>query len=289
VEDFEKHSSFYLNRLLDVVEEKLQDRMLVILIDEFEVLEALVNQRKLAPEVFDYLRSMVQNRQHILFLLAGVHTIQKLTAGYWSPFFNIANQYQISKLSEQGAITLITKPVEGFLEYDPYAVQKIRQLTADQPYLIHLICRPLIDYCNELKKAYVTMNDVNAILKELMESKQNHFQWLWNQSTKEERHVLSVLAELGMDERSLLSLVEIEVQYKHYSLNYKIESVLAALTNLVEREVVEKVENYANEGASSYERYRLPVGLIREWLRKHKSVKQVQHEGMIAGDASLQA
>ena len=119
-----------------------------------------------------------------------------------------------------------------------------------------------------------------------MESKQNHFQWLWNQSTKEERHVLSILAELGMDERRLLSLVEIEVQYKHYSLNYKRESVLAALTNLVEREVVEKVENHANEGTSAYERYRLPVGLIREWLRKHKSVKQVQHEGMVAGDPS---
>ncbi len=286
-EEFEKHSSFSLNRFLDVVEESLQGRMLVVLIDEFEILEALVNQRKLAPEVFNYLRSMVQNRQNITFLLAGVHTIQKLTAGYWSPFFNIANQYRLSKLSEQGAMTLITKPVEGFLEYDPYAVQKIRQLTADQPYLIHLICRPLIDYCNELKKAYVTMNDVNAIVKELMESKQNHFQWLWNQSRKEERHVLSILAESGMDERRHLSLVEIEAQYKHYSLPYKRESVLAALANLVEREVVEKVENHANEG-TSYERYRLPVGLVREWLRKHKSVKQVQHEGMIADDTGLQ-
>ncbi len=114
VEDYEKHASFSLNRFLDVVEENLKDRMLVILIDEFEVLEALVNQRKLAPEVFDYLRSMVQNRQNITFLLAGVHTIQKLTAGYWSPFFNIANQYRLSKLSEQGAINLITRPVRGF-------------------------------------------------------------------------------------------------------------------------------------------------------------------------------
>ncbi len=133
------------------------------------------------------------------------------------------------------------------------------------------------------------MNDVNAILKELMESKQNHFQWFWNQSTKEERHVLSIIAESGTDERRLLSLVEIEVQYKHYSLPYKRESILAALAKLVEREVVEKVEDHANAGTSSFERYRIPVGLIREWLRKHKSVKQVQHEGMVAGDASLQA
>jgi len=112
VEDFEKHSSFYFNRFLDGVEEKLQDRMLVILIDEFEVLESLVNQRKLAPEVFDYLRSMVQKRQHILFLLAGVHTIQKLTTGYWSPFFNILKKGEstISRwdTSTNGAIEAVT-------------------------------------------------------------------------------------------------------------------------------------------------------------------------------------
>ena len=116
-----------------------------------------------------------------------------------------------------------------------------------------------------------------------MESKQHHFQWLWNQSTAEERRVLSILAELGMDEHRQISLVEIEGQYKHYSLPYKRESVLAALTNLVEREVVEKVENQANV-STSYERYKLPVGLIREWLHKHKSVRQVQHEGIVAGD-----
>lgn len=278
-EEFEKHANFSLDRFLDVVEENLKDRMLVVLIDEFEVLETLVKKERLAPEVFDYLRSMVQSRQNITFLLAGVHTIQKLTSGYWSPFFNIAHQYRLSKLTEQGSINLISKPVEDFLEYDPYAVQKIRQLTDDQPYLINLVCRPLIDYCNELQKAYVTINDVNAILKEIMESKQNHFQWLWNQSTEEERYVLSIVAELGMDEQRLLSLVEIEVHYKHYSLPYKREHVLAALANLVEREVVEKVQDHANAGTSSYERYRLPVGLIREWLRRHKSVKQVQHEG----------
>ncbi len=54
-------------------------------------------------------------------------------------------------------------PVEGYLEYEPLTVQKIRQLTSDQPYLIHLMCRAIVDYCNEQHKNYVTINDVNIV------------------------------------------------------------------------------------------------------------------------------
>src|SRR5439155_20091549 len=103
---------------------------------------------KLEPELLDYLRSMMQYHHTINFLLSGTHKLEQLTQGNWSVFFNIARQYRLSRLSSQGAKDLIMNPVKGHLEYDSYALEKIRQLTADQPYLIHLICRSIVDYCN---------------------------------------------------------------------------------------------------------------------------------------------
>jgi outer membrane protein assembly factor BamB len=276
--DFKLKPTFTLDRFLDRVDLSLEERKLIILIDEFEILETKVEKGVLAPEVFEYLRSVVQRHPGMTFLLAGVHTIRELTTGYWSPFYNIAVHYKLSKLSPQGALSLITTPIKGFLEYDPYALKKIRQLTADQPYLIHSVCRPLVDYCNEMEKAYVTPNDVNEILDRVMESSQHHFKWLWDQCSLDEHYVLAIVAELGGEEGRSLSLVEIEARYNYYALPYQPEAVLLSLKSLVERDMVEIVSNPVNGGASSYERYRLPVGLVREWIHRTKSVKQVRHE-----------
>src|SRR5207249_8141367 len=113
---------------------------LVILIDEFEILEQKVTEKLLDREMFPYLRSLMQHRRGINFLLSGTQTLKQLTAEYWSVFFNIARHHRLSKLSEEGATKLITEPVKQYLTYDPFAIAKIRRMTADQPYLIHLIC-----------------------------------------------------------------------------------------------------------------------------------------------------
>lgn len=274
-EDFEKEPTFTLDRFLDVVESKLEERKLILLIGEFEVLEEQVQKKVLAPEVFAYLRSIVQHRPNITLRLSGVHTIDQLVTDYWSVFFHLADHYQISKLNEQGAIHLITGPVKDFLEYEPYAIKKIRQLTADQPFLIHMVCRPLVDYCNEREKAYVTLNDVNTILEEIMEKGKLHFQWLWKESSWEERYTLAILVEVGGDEGRVLSLVEIEEEYESYVIPYTREKILTSLSSLVKREILTKVASNVREETPSEERYKISVGLIRSWLRKTKTVKQV--------------
>ena len=61
-------------------------------------------------------------------------------------------------------------PVAGYLDYEPLATENIRELTGDQPYLIHLLCRTIVDYCNERRKTYATINDVNTVLHEVMQT-----------------------------------------------------------------------------------------------------------------------
>lgn len=270
--DFDHDPIFAFNVFLDEVEEHLVDRRIIILIDEFEVLEAQVKKGKLEPELYEYLRSLMQTR-NINFLLSGIHTIKQLTGEYRSVFFNMALHHHLARLSPKSAIGLITGPVVGNLEYEPYAIEKIRDLTADQPYLIHLVCRSLVDHCNEKRKAYATINDVNTVLRDVMQTGRFHFGWLWDTLSAEARTVLSLLAEGGREEGRALSLLEIEEFCRHYRIPFKKEQVVTALRELTEADAIEKLASDPRDLTDT--RYRISVGLLRQWLLQEKKLEQM--------------
>ncbi|MBV9615990.1 MAG: AAA family ATPase, partial [Ktedonobacteraceae bacterium] len=270
MKDFVEDPTFSFNLFLNDVEVLLGKRRLVILIDEFEVLEHEVTKQAMDPEIFGYLRSLMQHRRSINFLVAGTHRIEQLTAGYRSVFFNIARHYQLKNLSAKAATQLIVQPVQGFLEYDPFSVKKIRQLTADQPYLIHLVCRSLIEHCNLQQKCYVTINDINIALDRVIETGKAHFGWIWDQISLEERLVLSVVSQESQHEGGLVSLTEIEETYRHFGLVFNRKKVLQALQQLIDADVL--------VGGPDGTQFRVLMGLTRLWLQKNKSLGRVMLE-----------
>lgn len=270
VKDFREDPTLAFDLFLDTVESVRKNQKLIIMIDEFEILEQKVAEKVLAEEFFEYLRSLMQHRQGINFLLAGTHTIEHLTQEYWSVFFNIARHHRLSRLSAEAGRQLITRPAVGYLEYDPLAVEKISQLAADQPYFIQLICRSLIAHCNEVQKSYITINDVNLVQNRVMETGQVHFKWLWGQTSLEERLVLSIMAQEGGDEGRSLSLKDIEEVYQNYGLPYNHVSIMEALEKLIDKDIVDSV----SEGT----RFKILIGLTRRWLRDTKSLKRVMME-----------
>jgi hypothetical protein len=267
LQEFNDDPTFVFNSFLDEVELHLENKKLIFLIDEFEILEKKVDEHALPQEIFEYFRSLMQHRRMISFLFAGTHTIKQLTASYWSVFFNIARHNKLSKLSSEAASELIIDPVKDFLEYDAYAIQKIRQLTADQPYLIQLICRVLVDHCNGQRKNYVSLNDVNTVLDDVMETGEVHFKWIWDQTTLQERIVLAILAQEGGEECRLLSLAEIEEVYASYGLEYQYKDVLQALLSLSEKDIIECSVNNTQ--------FRVILGLSQIWLQRTKTVRRV--------------
>ncbi len=271
--DFKEDPIHAFDVFLDRIEEVLIGRKLILLIDEFEVLEEKVNEKKLQPEIFDYLRDIVQHRDNINFLFSGTHKITEYTRWYRSIFFNIAIHYRLSRLTAQGAKDLIQKPVEGYLEYEPLTVQKIRQLTADQPYLIHLMCRAIVDYCNKQHKNYVTINDVNIVHNEVMKTGGYHFGWLWDQIKPEERVALAAIAECSKKEERWLPLTEIEEAYRRYRISYKDDYLLEALKTLIEADIIEPEQEDSRKS-----RFRIPVGLTRGWLLKEHPLELVRKE-----------
>jgi hypothetical protein len=283
---------FSFERFLDKVGTLLGNQKLILLLDEFEELENHVKKGHLEPEIFSYLRSLMQKRHYIHFLLSGTHQIEKLTRSYWSVFFNIALHYPLpSRIAPEGAEALITEPVSSFLEYEPQVVNKIRQLTADQPYMIHLLCRELIDHCNKMEKNYATLNDVNLVLKSVFNTGTNHFDWLWERFEDETAQkdgkaqkdetarqiLLQVIAEGMKEEGRFLDLDDIKKIYSQHHYPYNPDDIIDALKELQAEDAVETINSDKQwEGINENTRCTIANGLFRQWLRQNKRLKAFQ-------------
>lgn len=271
--DFKYDPIYTFDLFLDQIEERLTTCKLILLIDEFEVLEEQVHKGKLQPEIFEYLRDIVQHRQNINFLFSGTHKITVHTQWYHSVFFNIALHHRLTRLPAKAAEALIQKPVAGYLEYEPLTIQKIHRLTADQPYLIHLMCRAIVDYCNACHKSYVTINDVNIIHDQVMRTGRHHFEWLWEQIKPEERVLLAAIAERSKGDGRWVPLIEIEEAYGRDSIAYRKDRILEILKMLVDADIIEP--EYEDIRKS---RFRIPVGLTRSWMLKEHSLEVASKE-----------
>jgi len=140
------------------------------------------------------------------------------------------------------------------------------------------MCRAIVDYCNEKRKAYVTINDVNIVLREVMLTGQFHFDWLWDQISPEDRIALSVLAEGEKDDDRWLSFAELEEIYRQNAIPFTREYLRASLKTLLEADFIESASSNGRDSTFDSSRFRIPVGLTREWLHKERPLEVVRKE-----------
>jgi len=186
----------------------------------------------------------------------------------WSVFFNITMRHDLRKLEPDEAQALITQPVKDSLQYDMLALERIHRLSGDLPYFIHILSEILIGYCNKKHKSYVTVNDINNVMEMVLEGQSSSIQWTWDQFTSPLEHfLLSVLAQDKNEDGRPFTLSDIYTEFDAQGVPYEQEKVTKALQNLVREEIVEELRNGAQ--------YKLPIGLVKEWLRKTKPPERV--------------
>ncbi len=124
----------------------------------------------------------------------------------------------------------------------------------------------------------MTINDVNTVIRDVMQTGQFHFDWLWDQVTPEERMALAVLAEGGREEGRSLNVGDIEEVYRRNRVPFKREYLIAALKTLIEADIVESVSSDGRDSSFDESKFKIPVGLTRRWLLKEHSLEEVRKE-----------
>lgn len=228
----------HFDTFLDQIESALPDKgLLVLIIDELEQLQDSVRRGRLSQDIFPYLRSLMQHRARLTFILAGTN---QLVQEYWSIIFHVGVSREILPLSREETENLIREPVAPMIQYDDLAVDQIWLATRGHPYFSQLICHRLISATNldGRRNKVITISDVRDTINRIIAEDDSHLQHLWNESSREQQIVLGALASTQQIGEESISRAELMVRLRDIDILLAEESISQALQQLAGRGLV---------------------------------------------------
>ncbi len=251
----------FRNRFLRGLTSQLNGKQLLLMFDEFEELQHRVESGRLQPEIFPFLRNLMQHEEKVDFVFSGTHRLEDLSATYWSVLFNIAAYKPITFLSADDVRRLMTEPIAQYeIEFDPLAVERISKVTAGHPYFAQLILHELMVYHNETARTYLTVTDVNQAVERILERGEAHFKYIWSESTDDERELLLASAELLHGSKRGVTLAELQAHLAAQGYGSD-DEWQAALGSLVGRDIL-------TLSGAKRQLVGFKVDLIRLWIER---------------------
>jgi hypothetical protein len=191
-----------------------------IAIDEFELIEKQIEEKKLEPQLLEYFRSIIQTYPWLIFAFVGLHTLEEMTRNYWEPLFANVTRISVGFLTPAAARRLITQPTPDFnLDYDAEAIDFIIQQTAGQPYLVQLICQNLVSRFNDrnfvavpfdsaqgkIHSTRFSMADVEAVItdSQFENNGSAYFRGIWGRADVNQQLMLQHLAIERLTDREI--------------------------------------------------------------------------------------
>lgn len=245
-------------RYLQQVVNNLGDFGLIIGLDEFEKIEDLIEARKIPENFMEYLRTLVQMSSKIAFALAGLHTLEEMTADYFQPFFaSVVPPIKVSFMTKDATAQILENPgFEDFqLGYTPEAQREIYTLTHGQPYLVQLLGFQLVRLYNDSvfemgckRDPIFTVSDVEAVInnRAFFQGGRGYFDGVWGQAAEGTTRQQDILKAIAPKPEGL-TLTELAT---------RCDATQDALETLKRHDVIEVVKGRA----------RIVVELFRRWV-----------------------
>ncbi len=259
------------DQYLDQVETSLPtDSLLVLILDELERLRDPIEKGDLDYDILPYLRSLMQHRSRLSFILAGTH---RLKEDFWQLVFNAGENLELTLLSRRETERLIREPVQPMVRYDDLAVEHIWRASAGHPYLTQLICHRLIQSENqdENRQKIITIDQVNLVLEQILEEDDGYLLHCWEELSQAEHQLLSSLAELQGPANEAIpfeTLVPVESGKENKTALEDLNRKGLVKNVPIEQNSAGYLENGESDDQSSGA-YVLAYGLLRRWMMKN--------------------
>jgi len=255
---------------LPKVFEQLQGRPMLWMFDELEEWVNRTVSGRLAPEVFGFLRYLIESHEPLRVLIAGTDRLYRAAVPGVSPLLNLAMTRRLGLLGEEAARRLMVEPLRDVLLWDDLAMIRLLRLTGGHPYFLQAACWLLVDQCLYEQRGFIGPQDVLAVIEEVWQTCETHLEELWKLCNRPlERLLLVTLARWTLRPPGATAAQLSSYLADTHALRLKPDRVLHTLETLVQRQVLHQVEG---------ERYAFLVPLFGRWVREMKSMGIVLEE-----------
>ena len=258
--------SQFENVFLNQVWNALGDRHLLLMLDEAIRLQEQVQHGKLEPEVFEYLRYLMQHFPRLNFLFALGDGLEALTKEY-AFLFSVGLYKKISFLERDAALKLITQPVQNVYAVELEAQERILEITGAHPYYTQLLCHSLFARWQRTRVEAIQVADVDAVIDEAVERGLAVLKHTWEESSPAEKAILAGAAATMREHHARVSEQDIARVLKQNAIVILPEEAGQAYKSLLARDLFTGSDPFG-----------FAVDLTRLWINKYERVEWVRDE-----------
>jgi formylglycine-generating enzyme required for sulfatase activity len=241
------NSDIFANQFLPLVSNLIANKSLVLLLDEFDVLNNY-NPDAAFAHFFPYLQALLE-RHRDLFIIPVIGRQPEDLDNLLGLFRSAPNQ-RIGLLDETSATRLIVEPVKGILTYEPDAIKAILSLTAGHPYFTQVMCAAVFNHAREEEREVVTAEDIHHAVDQAIELGGGGLAWFRDGLHISDRVFFYAVAEAQAQDSDPVTLLE-----SHGVV--MTEALRLAGDRLVAGGFIRETEN---------SRHKVEVELVRRWL-----------------------
>ena len=264
---------------IDAAIEASSPRRILLMLDEFDKLQEGIEAGITSPQVPENIRHLLQHRAGLGAIITGSRRLKRLREEYWSALFGLGHRIGISALPMEEARRLVTRPVEGMLDYLPQACERVVELCARQPFLVQSLCNRVFEQAAAGNGRTVTLEIVEGAATEMVRDNE-HFRTLWGYAGTERRRLLLMLCERLSEGPDAVNLDLFQAELEEHKVPVSRRDLTSDIEDLRELELIE-LDNSHRRGS-----YRLAVPLMARWLQLNvdfeEAVVQAQHEAIEA-------
>ena len=257
--------------LLDKIFSIYPDKHLVLMIDEYEMLEQKFEDGNLSTDVVTFFAAMLEGKRRLSFIFTGSRPLnRRRKIEYWRVLFGKSLYRKIGFLSRADALRLIQEPMREFVTFADGIPETIYCLTAGQPFYTQVVCQNLIDYLNEHEKSLIEQKDIDTVAVDIVNNPLPQMIYIWNALNNMQKLAFAVLSEIQHDKVQYTPASKISRFLKHKGAGFfpGRKELAAALELLHEHELV----------AKRSESYRIQIPLLGRWVRQEHSFWKIVQE-----------
>ena len=257
---------------IDDVVATLESKSLLIMFDEYELLEAKIDDGILNRELITFFAGLLERHPNISFIFTGSRHLEQRRREYWQILIGKSTARRITFLTENDTLRLIKEPVRDVVSYQKTAPERIYRLTAGQPFYTQVICQNLVDLLNAEGRHRAFIVDLDKVVTDLAENPLPQMNYFWDDLDLKEQIAFALLGEV-LDSPDSYATVD-ELMKLTASNNLQIgmtdSEMEQVLTSLFAKEILDSER--VSEGRKEY---RYKADFFRHWVRREHSIWQV--------------